>query len=292
MNKTYGIKSVRKSLLSLAVVFFALFPGLVTAQEFSFPELQGYKKYLNYPVYTRNNLSDAIPGAADIYLSYGFVDLNIAEYKKGKNMIRIEIYRQSDPVMAFGIYSSERSPSSRFLNLGTQGYNSDGAINFLKGNYYVRIRAISMSEKNLQSAESLAQRIAIMLPGNPEMPAALLRFPETGKKSNEERYINENVLGHKFLSGAFKAVYEVGPDIFSLYIIETKTPADTWKTAEAYLRNSGEDVPETDNGKYVISDRYNGTVFLAWADKTIVIITGLSKDQSEIAEQYTSEIIR
>ena len=33
--------------------------------------------------------------------------------------------------MAFGIYSTERSPSFKFMNLGSQGYRTDGAINFL-----------------------------------------------------------------------------------------------------------------------------------------------------------------
>lgn len=290
MYISFMIRSVRKGIFLLTLAVFISFPGSVTAQEISFPELQGYKKILSYPVVTRDNLRDLYPGAADIYLAYEFIDLNIVEYRKGKNVIRMEIYRHSNPVMAFGIYSSERSPSYRFLNLGTQGYNTDGIINFFKGDFYVRMRTISKSEKNLQAAESLAQRVANMLPGNPEMPAALSRFPDTGKKLNEEKYINENVLGHKFLRGAYQAVYEVGPDIFSLFIIETKTPSDTWKIAEAYLGQAGEDVPESETGKYVLSDIYNGTVFLAWADKTIVIIKGLSKDQSDIADQYTSEI--
>jgi hypothetical protein len=292
MNRSLVINTVRKSIFSLVLAVVISYSGFVAAQDLSFPELQGYKKILDYPVITGDNLREIYPGAADIYLSYGFIDLNIVEYRKGKNVIRMEIYRHSDPVMTFGIYSSERSPSYRFLNLGAQGYSTDDAINFFKGDFYVRIRTLPKSEKNLQSAESLAQRVANMLPGNPELPSALSRFPDTGKKINEERYISENVLGHKFLKGAFQAVYEVGPDIFSLFIIETITPSDAWKTAEAYLRKTGEDIPESETGKYVLSDSYNGTVFLAWAEKTIVIITGLSKDQSDIADQYTSEIIK
>jgi hypothetical protein len=124
------------------------------------------------------------------------------------------------------------------------------------------------------------------------MPAVLARFPVTGKKINSETYINVNVLGHKFLSDAFRAEYEVGPDLFSIYIIEKKSPSDVWKTAESYLKKAGQDVIESDNGKYVLSDGYNGTIFLAWGGNTIIIMSGLSKDQSEIADQYTTEIMR
>ncbi len=126
----------------------------------------------------------------------------------------------------------------------------------------------------------------------PELPFPLSRFPETGKKINEETFISENALGHKFLPGAFRATYEAGPDIFSLYLIETKSNSDTWKTVEAYLKTTGEDAPESDNGKYLLSDGYNGAVFLAWGGKTSVIISGLSKDQADVADQYTSEIIK
>ena len=146
--------------------------------------------------------------------------------KKAKNVIKLEIYRHSDNTMAFGIYSSERSPSFRFMNLGAQGYIADGAINFFKGNYYVKIRTYSKSEKTLQSAESLALKVANMLNGDSKMPAVLSQFPETGKKINEETYINESVLGHKFLNKAFKAIYEVGNDNFSIFIMENNSPEE------------------------------------------------------------------
>jgi hypothetical protein len=275
-----------------ALILIAAFIGPTPAQVISFPELQGYRKNTEFPVYSPDNIRNFNSSSAETFLSYGFVDLNIAEYKKGKNIIRIEIFRHTDNRMAFGIYSTERSPAYRFLNLGTQGYNTDGNINFFKGEYYVRIRTVSNNGKNLQMAESLALRVANMLPGNTEMPAALSRFPESGKKVNEETYISTNVLGHNFIPGAFRANYESGPDIFSLYLTETKSPSETWKTVEAYLKKTGEDAPESDNGKYLLSDGYNGPVFLAWIDRTIVIITGLSRDQADIADQYISEIIK
>jgi hypothetical protein len=280
-----------KRIFLAATILILIYSGSGYSQEISFPELQGYRKNTSFPVYTKDNLKEFNKSFAEVCLSYGFINLNIAEYKKGKNEIRIEIYQLSDNVLAFGIYSLDRSGSFRFLNLGSQGYTTDGNIAFFKGHYYVRIRTVPGNEKNLQMSESLALRVANMLPGNTEMPVALSRYPESGRRINEETFINENVLGHKFLSGAFKAVYEVGPDNFSVYLFEKQSPADTWKTAEAYLNQSGEDASESENGKFVLTDRYNGTIFLAWAGKTMVIISGLSKDQADVADQYASEIL-
>jgi len=276
----------------LFAFFLIIFSGSLLAQDINMPDLKGFKKNTTYPVYLPENLWDFINGAADTYLAYGFIDLHVAEYKKGKNVIKLEVYRQSDNIMAFGIYSTERSPSFHFTNLGSQGYIADGAINFFKGNFYVKIRTYSKSESTLKSAELLAHEVADMLTGKSEMPSELSLFPANGKKINEETYINESVLGHKFLNKAFKATYESGSDNFSVFIMEKNSTEEVKKTTEAYLKAAGSEAADSDTGRYMFKDGYNGTIFLACRENKIVIISGLSKDQSEIADRYTSEILR
>jgi len=263
-----------------------------TAQEFVYPALKGFKIKTEYPVFERENLWDFINGAADNYLAYGFIDLHVAEYRRGKNVIKLEVYRHSDNTNAFGIYSSERSPSFRFVGLGAQGYNADGAINFFKGNYYVKIKTYSKKSKVLEAEEALASRVAGMLTGESSMPAILAEFPAEGRKSNEDIFINESVLGHSFLNKAFKASYQVGNDAFSVYVLESTVPEEAEKTAQTYIASTGITPVETGNSKFVLTDGYNGTIFLAWKDKRIVIISGLAKDQAEIADKYSSEILK
>lgn len=262
------------------------------AQDIKYPDLAGFKRHTDYPVFVPDNLWDFINGAADTYLALGFIDLHVAEYKKGKEVIKLEIYRHTDNTMAFGIYSSERSSSFRFMNLGSQGYIADGAINFFKGNYYVKIRTYSKKVKTIQAAESLAVRIAGMLEGEAEMPALLLQFPSGGKKVNEETFINESVLGHNFLNKAFKAQYEVGSDNFSVYILQSASADESRKTVEIYLASTGISPVDEGGGKYVLTDGYNGTIFLSWKENKIVLIQGLARDQSDIADKYTSEILK
>ncbi|MCU0474367.1 MAG: hypothetical protein MUC93_13565 [Bacteroidales bacterium] len=271
---------------------FTLISGSAFAQDISLPDLEGFKKSTQYPVYQPENLWDFINGAADTYLALGFVDLHVAEYKKGRETIKLEIYRHSDHTMAFGIYASERSSSYRFVNLGSQGYIADGAINFFTGNYYVKIRTYSSKPKTLKAEESLATRVAGMLQGETEMPALLLQFPDEGKKINEETYINESVLGHQFLGKAFKAVYLAGTDEFSVFLMRMNSADETFRTVETYLAYSGIETLKSDEGKVVFSDGYNGTIFLSWKDDRIVIISGLAKDQADLADKYTSDILK
>jgi hypothetical protein len=276
----------------LSAIVFILFSGGLFGQEFAFPELEGFKKFTKYPVYTPENLWDFINGAADTYLALGFIDLHVAEYKKGKESIKVEIYRHQSPLLAFGIYASERSPSFRFMNLGSQGYIVDGAINFFKGDCYVKIRAYSDRPKTIHSEESLASRIALMLNGTAEMPAELSLFPDEGRKQNAETYVNESVLGYPFLNKAFKAEYESGTDKFSMYLIKCTTPAESFNTANAYLAKAGIDIDYSETGKFAFSDGYNGNIFLAWNEGFVVIISGLAKDQADIADKFASEILK
>lgn len=276
----------------IAFLIFTLLTGFAAGQDIVFPGLKGFKTITKYPVYQSDNLWDFIDGAADSYLALGFVDLHVAEYKKGRNVIKLEIYRHRNHTMAFGIYAAERSPSYEFKKLGAQGYMVDGAINFFKGDYYVKIRTYSNNRKVLKSAESLARMVENMLQGETEMPEMLARFPSEGKKLNEETYINENVLGHQFLNSAFKAEYMVGSDNFSIYLIIKESPEGILETAKSYLALAGLDSFLSDENRFVFTDGYNGTLFLSWKENMMVIIKGLAKDQADIAYKYTTEILR
>jgi hypothetical protein len=281
-------KMKKKILLSFLLGTFAL--GIF-AQDMVLPELSGFKKITKYPVYLPENLWDFIDGAADTYLALGFVDLNIAEYKKGKDIIKLEIYRHKDHTQTFGIYASERSSSYNFINIGCQGYNVDGAINFFKGNYYVKIRTYSVKEKTLQAEEQLARKVESMLQGETTMPSLLALFPAEGKKTNEETYVNESVLGHQFLNKGFKAIYHTGNDDFNIFLLKYATADETMKAAREYLA-IGNIEPAQSESRYIFTDGYNGTIFLAWKDDLMVIISGLAKDQADIAARYSTEILK
>ncbi len=275
----------------LACLFLTLLSPGSFAQEIAFPELDGFRKITKYPVYLPDNLWDFINGAADNYLALGFVDLHVAEFKKGKEVIKAEIYRHRDNTMAFGIYSSERSSEYNFIDIGSQGYLVDGILNFFKGSYYVKIRTNSEKPKIRKAEESLARRIEASLPGEKSMPEMLSLFPKEGKINNSETFINESVLGHQFLNRAFKAVYQAGSETFSIFLIKSSSAEETLKTAATYLA-VGKIEPDQSETRYVFTDGYNGTVFLAWKNDLLVIMSGLAKDQADVAEKYTSEILK
>lgn len=282
---------MQKLILNLFIIVFVTIT--ITAQEVRFPMLKGYKLKSGGRVFTPDNIGDLLGREADNYLTYGLMDARVAVYKKGRAGIRAEIFRLADNLLAFGIYSAERVvPPARFVNLGAQGYVNDGSINFFKGSYYVRITANSARETVIRSAESLAARVAQILPGETTMPSLLSWFPSNGKKNAEELFISEKILGHSFLKRGFRASYQLGNDNFFIYIIEKESAAEARETAETYIASAGISPVTTGDNKFVLMDGYNGTIFLAWEGNKIAIISGLAKDQSDIADRYITEIFK
>jgi len=258
-------------------------------QQGLFPLLKGYKSANTYPVYTPDDLWNYIDGAADAYLALGFVDLNITEYKKGRNVIKAEIYRFGDDAMAFGMYSLERSPGYDFIQAGVQGYNEDGVVNFYKDRYYVKIMTQSDSKKVNESMKELAGLISGRIEGKNEFPALLKLFPSEGRLKNQETYILESVLGHEFLRGAYRVSYETDNDRFDVYFFNCKSTVEASAMAaklagDAYT--GSEDV-----FKYVFEDGFNGLLHMAQYSERMVIISGLGRDGTPLAERYIDALL-
>jgi hypothetical protein len=283
MIKTFGFV-LMTVFLSMPVV------NNLCAQEFNFPDVAGFKTVQEYPVYTPGDLWDYINGAADAYLSYGFSELYIAEYVKGKNVIKVEVYDHLTPMRGFGIYSLERSPDYSFFKIGGQGYFEEGLIHFFKDRYYVKVVTNSQKKGIRKSLEIIARRIAEALPGVDEMPAGVRSLPSLGRLANEEMYINESVLGHSFLRGSLKAVYETDGKRFTLYLFENESVEKAADVVSSYLKVAGIERDGDTAGKYQFRDGYNGVVYLIWNQSAFAVITGLDSGMESFAGEFCSQI--
>jgi len=249
-----------------------------------FPELRGYKISDDYPVYTPDDLWNYINGAADAYLQLGFIDLNIREYVKGKNIIKAEIYRFGDDARAFGMYSMERSPGYKFINTGVQGYNEEGVVHFYKDCFYVKIMSHSLSAKVNSSMLDLATLISSRMGGSGEFPALLRLFPSEGLLENQETYLLESVLGHEFLRGAFRASYEVEGDRFDIYLFSREDPAEVAAMAASLAGDAW--AADDEVFRYAFKDGFNGLLYMARQGGKLILISGLPLERSSLAERY------
>jgi hypothetical protein len=276
---------------SIILIISVLLSNSAIGQNFTFPPAKGFSIERNYPVYTPGDLWDYINGAADAYLSYGFSELHIAEYVKGKNTVKVEIYDHLEPLLGFGIYSFERSPQYRFIEMGAQGYAAEGLVHFFKGRYYVKVVTNSKSKVILTSLNQIARNVAGALPGDESMPEMVRLLPVTGRIAYEETYLKESVLGHSFLKGALRSAYQIDGNNFSMYLFMHESVAQAAEAVAAYLRSAGIEADSDVAGRYRFRDGYNGTVYLIWNHNKFVVITGLADGMEAFAGAFCDPIV-
>jgi hypothetical protein len=223
-----------------AILLFLLLLGPLVAVSAegngTFPPISGWTIVPDTVVYTPANLYDLIDGAADLFLSYGFVDLHLAEYTGGDSIsVRAEVYRHSSATNAFGIYSQERNTDYAFIEMGTEGYIEDGVLNFLAGVHYVKLSTTARGEAGRRSMRSVAKSLESVLAPDRSWPGALGVFPKKGKIAHSELYTAENFLGYRFLRGAFTAAY-AGKEPFTLFVITAETEAEARQMLSEYAR--------------------------------------------------------
>ena len=249
-----------------------------------FPAYKGWEKAFNNQVYTPDDLWDYIDGAAESYVMQDFVDLHIADYTKGKQTIRVEIYRQKDADHGFGIYSQERSPDLNFIDIGTKGYEQGNILNFLNGEYYVKISASSDKKSVLVAMLDIARQLSANINPDPKLPAVLSDFPEEGRLHNQDAFISTSFMGHEFLNSVFKASYKVGDASFSLFIIREVNADSCKQILRQYLDYTHQQADNLTEGRLTIKDPYNGNIEILWKGNRICGVSGT--DNNELAEKY------
>ena len=261
-----------------ALVIFCIISTIVTwsvdsVSESLFPDIKGWKLTVSDRVYGPTDLWDIIDGAADTYLSYNFLDLHCADYENDAGIdIRVELYRHNTFDNTFGIYTAERSPDYHFIDIGSQGYLEEGALNFLCGYYYVKITTLSKGEDTQASLAIIGEAIDKHLSQEKNWPAILQILPP-GSLPYSEHYIAENFLGFDFLHSAFTADYNREGEEFQVFIIRTEIPDEVREMLKNYLSFTKQE-SEISDGQFKIQDPYNGNIDVILKGNTLAGIIG------------------
>ncbi|HCA78294.1 MAG TPA: hypothetical protein DEP53_01025 [Bacteroidetes bacterium] len=232
------------------------------------PDVPGWKLTTEETVYKPDNLWDLIDGAADLYLEYNFIDLRLGRYQNSDDVeVKVELYRHASQADAFGIYSQERYPDYHFLDLGVQGYREKGVVNFLAGQYYVKISSIQAGDKVQEGLLAIAKLVELHLRQSKAFPALLAVFPEAGRQANTEQYIAKSFLGYSFLNGAYVVTYDNnGP--FKSFVMDCESGVQVQKLVSTYVAGiPKKGVSSMASGWLKVDDPHNGTIELGWQDR-------------------------
>ena len=255
--------------LILGIITFLWVSG-GEAKDFKFPEITGWKQSGEIQTFSPKDLYEYIDGAADLYLSYDFQELKVAEYQNEKKAsVIIEVYRHKTPIYAFGIYSQERLSDANFLDIGAQGYSEKDILNFVAGNCYVKINSFKTGPEEQEVLLTFAKKVVGNLGEKGSLPSILSSFPEEGKRENSEKFVSIKFLGYPFLYSAFTADYDLSGKKFKLFVIEGADQKECRDMIEKYLQQTGKPDKDIAEGRHTISDPHHGVVDVYWKGKYI-----------------------
>jgi hypothetical protein len=261
------------------------------------PQASGEWRPAEHPrQYLPETLFEYIDGAAESYLSYNFQELLVAQYAGPGSpaaSLTVEVYDMGTPLQAFGIYSVERYPESRFLPIGVQGYYEDGSLNFLGGRYYVKLMCYDCGSEAEAKLAAVARDIAGKIPEPGALPPQLSAFPREGLVTNSEKFILRNFLGLAFLGNGFQASYRLGDLEFECFIVENPDPARAEAVTREYLENyrrAGDEIRPLPDG-WTFTDKYLRHVFVARAGRCLAGVTRIPEGSEETGRSYLARLV-
>ncbi|MCE1245630.1 MAG: hypothetical protein LWY06_03180 [Firmicutes bacterium] len=159
--------------------------------------------------YNGKDLYLAIDGEADLFLNYGFIRMQIARYKSGKNIYEIQLAQVDSLYNAYGLFSSYTNQYGKFVRVGSMGFAEDNVLTFFRDKRFVRIQNISQSEGKSfgKDLKKLADYFSGKLEGKLVVPVEISYFPKAGLIDYSVRYVPKNVLGKRNFKRGFEAEY-------------------------------------------------------------------------------------
>jgi hypothetical protein len=272
-NEAKGRRQVKKrGIIHFVFLLCAIAGGVQVPLAFgsgskglAFPGVEGWRSSGEPQTFSPEDLYQYIDGGADLYLTYDFQGLEVLEYQNEKEAtVTVEVYHHQTPNDAFGVYSQERPPAPEFLAVGTQGHIGEDFLNFFAGPYYVKTSTYQAGAEAREVLISFSKKVAEALGEKGELPSILKSFPSEGKVTNSEKFIAKKFLGYAFLHSAFTADYVLAGKKFQVFIIESGNRDEARNVIETYLRQNGQLLNPSEEGRFALSDPHHGEVGLSW----------------------------
>lgn len=243
--------------------------------------------------YYPENLFEYIDGAAEIYLAYDFQELIVSQHKKAQSEmnVAVEIYNMGSEKNAFGIYSAERFSDNSFVDVGLQGYLEEGTLNFLVGQFYVKLLCFDCEGQSADVLKLFSQEIVKKVGGTGSFPLLVQKFPKEGLVPNTEKFILRNFMGYSFLGNGYSANYKKGDSEFDCFFIESKSEEDAKEMVKKYLAAKGEDNVSKDELWYHIKDRYYHNIYLSRVGSTICGVIKIKDGFEETGKTYIKNLM-
>jgi hypothetical protein len=172
-----------------------------------------------------SDLNEYTGSGAEVYRRYGFTALVHQEYRSVGLNTTVDIYDMSDPLKAFGVYSTERHGGDRFVEIGGEGYERGTLLNYCQGQYYVKI-SMAGDYAEAPILEAVGKYVSRKILTGVALPKEIAWFPSRGLTPHSHKYVISPPLGFDFLAPAATAQYRFNDKETKLLVSIAASPVE------------------------------------------------------------------
>lgn len=242
-----------------------------------------------------DSLWEYIDGGAEVYHLYNFIDVTTADYKSDQVDLVADIYHFDGSLNAFGLYSMLCTPETEKIKLGVAGFIAPATINFVKGEYLVRLTGFDDSQETELALMNLAEELNEKIPGTTEKPEQFKLFPEENAVGGTDKYYAKEFLGQKFLDQVFSRDIILEPDTVTLFLSDDLSGGKflNWSTFADQIdkkKKSPPEIPYDDTLSFVLEDNYYGDIIIGLKNGKLLGMVNFKNDDKDYLSEWMSKL--
>ena len=231
--------------------------------------------------YVADNLFEYRDGAAEGYLSFGFVRMQGITCTSGGNTLDIDVSDMGDPDQAYGMFAANMNTSMPVAKIGMGGQIQKQSASFAKGKYFVELVEVAADPDSDDTAtmKAFVDKMLGLLEGRETPPEVLDWFAKEDLTS--VRLIPESVLGLRELKRGYVAKYKQGQGL----IVQETSPEAAMAVMKSLRERFAGATPVKvgDEGFQGTAKYLNGICFFR-KGKTVGGYTNLPKPEDAAAQ--------
>ena len=238
----------------------------------------------------REDLFNAINGAAELYLAYGFDKLWMREYRAEGSSIRVMLFDMGTPLEAFGVFAKERPAGATALDVGGAAVAwPPRQCSMFAARFYAKVDALE-GQLDAARCRPVLEAVAAGLPGEVGPPPEFGDLPPAARDLGLARFTPSGFLGLGELKGCLHAELpaagETKPQVFAVVRDPETVWADLatkWQAVEAESPMLVREVPY--RGAVVVTKTARGLLGVAGAGDRAAAVKRLT----DLAERLDAE---
>jgi len=245
--------------------------------------------------YEGQKLWEYIDGGAELYHLYNFKQVAATYYSGNGVEIGTDIYQFDTPVDAYGLYTMFRSPDVEVINMGVEGFLAPGMLNFVKGEYVVRLTGDDETVEVSNAITNLAEEINKILPGTTSKPGMFSIFPPEDRVALTDKYYADSFLGRKFLTQVYTQDYLIEGDSLTLFITDDKNGEKYLQWDELAKKSGKKESIDGDfsydlNMAFIYEDNFYGKIIIGLRAGKLAGMVNYSAGREEMLSLWLTTI--